>query len=113
MTDDSIKRLRDALAVGMWDAQRHGDLTAVLDEIDRLRSEAASWEQQAQDRTDDALKFAAERDALREDAERYRHLKETATVEQDDGTVGIMYWCGFEHYADLDASIDAARKGEE
>jgi hypothetical protein len=39
-------------------------------ELDRLRAEAASWEQQAQDRTDDALKFAAERDALKAEINR-------------------------------------------
>jgi hypothetical protein len=53
MTDDLIRRLRDALAVGMWDAQRHGDLTAVLDELDNLRAErdaieAATLERAAQ-----------------------------------------------------------------
>jgi hypothetical protein len=46
------------------------NIAAILAELDRLRAEAASWEQQAQDRTDDALKFAAERDALRDELNR-------------------------------------------
>ena len=38
---------------------------AVLAERDHWKAEAESWEKQASDRVDDALKFAAERDALK------------------------------------------------
>ena len=31
---DPIKRIREALAIGMWDVQRHRDLTALLDRLD-------------------------------------------------------------------------------
>lgn len=39
---------------------------AAIEERDALRAEAASWERQASDRTDDAVRFAQDRDALRE-----------------------------------------------
>ena len=52
---------------------------------------------------------ADEIERLRADAERYRYLRDKCSGEVDDyGTVGIKFRCDFEHYRDLDASIDAA-----
>jgi hypothetical protein len=45
-------------------------IDALLNEVEHWKSEAASWEKQASDRVDDALKFAAERDALIAEVER-------------------------------------------
>ena len=61
-------------------------------------------------------RLRAERDELRrqlaeaeQDARRYRYLRDQQAGEVDDyGTVGIKFRCDFEHYRDLDASIDAA-----
>ena len=48
-------------------------------------------------------------EALRADAERYRHLRAKHVVESpNDGELCIHYVCDFDHYNDPDASIDAA-----
>lgn len=56
---------------------------------------------------------AAELEALRADAERYRYLLEhhVSPHESDDGTLVLRFVCDFEHYNDVSASIDAARAG--
>ena len=36
---DPIERIREALAIGMWDVQRHRDLTALLDRLDAAERE--------------------------------------------------------------------------
>ena len=46
--------------------------------------------------------------AERKDAARYRWLLEHSVSENDDGEKCIYYWCDFEHYDDVSASIDAA-----
>lgn len=57
--DDTIDRMR-SLAIDHepdgWPTVRMRDITALLDDIE-------GWQRQASDRTDDALQFAAERDA--------------------------------------------------
>jgi predicted RNase H-like nuclease (RuvC/YqgF family) len=55
-------------------------------------------------------RLRAERDALKADAERYRWLKANAVREKNLGDKCIEYHCDFEHWNDLDASIDAARQ---
>ncbi len=69
-----------------------------------------------QEAADEIERLRAERDELRrqlaeaeQDARRYRYLRDQQAGEVDDyGTVGIKFRCDFEHYRDLDASIDAA-----
>ena len=53
----------------------------------------------------------AERDALREDAERYRWLKDKCVVNTTDfGDLGIKFDCDLEHWDNVDAAIDTARR---
>jgi hypothetical protein len=59
---------------------------------------------------DEVERLRAEVEALRKDAERYRWLLAHAVSENDDGEKCIYYWCDFEHYDDVSASIDAAMK---
>lgn len=74
--DDTIRRMQ-LLAIDHepdgWPAVQMRDITALLDDID-------GWQRQASDRTDDAVQFAAERDAalaiaakLRKSLEEIRH----------------------------------------
>jgi hypothetical protein len=72
------------------------DIDAVLNEVKRL--------------TELTSDLRAERDALKADAERYRWLKANAVREKNLGDKCIEYHCDFEHWNDLDASIDAARQ---
>lgn len=69
--------------------------------IAELEADRDSWAKQADDRVDDALRFAAERDALLEDAERYRWLRSIDSADE---------WNRVGHYAAdaLDKIIDAA-----
>ena len=58
---------------------------------------------------------AAEKiEALRDDAERYRHLKANHLREypDDNGTLCIEFWCDFDNWDDVDAAIDAARAAQ-
>lgn len=50
--------------------------------------------------------------ALVPDAERYRWLKDNRVSENDDGEKCIYFWCGFEHWDNVDAAIDAAIQEE-
>ncbi|MBK7822955.1 MAG: hypothetical protein IPJ61_18395 [Tessaracoccus sp.] len=80
MTDDDIAMLRDhanRLSV-LGSPFVAAAIAALLAEVGHWKSEAKSWEKQASDRTDDALRFAAERDVLarnaaywKEEARRY------------------------------------------
>lgn len=54
----------------------------------------------------------AECATLRADAERWRYVREACVQEDDDGTLSIIFVCDFENYNDVDASVDAARRGE-
>ena len=90
MTDDLIKRLRDEVAQHEPRCLLLSPETVImlLDEIERLRAENA---------------------ALTADARRYRWLRDFSSGETDDyGNVSIEFRCDFEHYANPDASIDAA-----
>jgi hypothetical protein len=62
-----------------------------------------------------AAEFAAENrrrdgevEALRKDAERYRWLLAHAVQENDSGEKFISHLCSFEHFDDVNGSIDAA-----
>lgn len=78
MNDDDIKRALELVNYFRDTAQRivmQGSspfamkvadlIDALLGEAEHWKAEAESWEKQASDRVDDALKFAAERDALK------------------------------------------------
>lgn len=65
------------------------------EEITRLRAEAASWEQQASDRIDDALQFAAERDAMREAAQQalvalVHHTEQTRPIQRTADAIAVL-----------------------
>ena len=44
----------------------------------------------------------------KQDAERYRWLKEYCTTESYDGDLGLKFRCDFENWNHIDAAIDAA-----
>ena len=67
-----IERLRDRLSVETL------ALVETLARAERAEANAANWEEQANDRVSDWDEVRAERDALRADAERYRHLRDIA-----------------------------------
>ena len=78
-------------------------------ERDALRESVANLESEIMGR--DANQPAI--DAMREDAERYRWLKDKCVVNTSDfGDLGIKFDCDFDHWNNVDAAIDAARKGE-
>jgi hypothetical protein len=67
---------------------REEEAHSLSEEIIRLRRQLAamtadrdSWERQASDRTDDAVRFIEERDALREHALMYRWIKDAKGLE--------------------------------
>ena len=45
---------------------------------------------------------------LERDAKRYRWLHDNCTFQGEDGQIHIEYTCCFDHYDDLDRSIDRA-----
>jgi hypothetical protein len=55
-------------------------------------------------------RLRAERDALQEDAERYRWLLLNAVHEKPLGDKYVEFHCDFETWNDISAAIDAARK---
>ena len=60
--------------------------------------------------TDKANAYIIANARLAEDAARYRWLKAHSVSENDTGQKCMVYWCDFDHYNDVDASIDAAMK---
>ena len=115
-------------------------IDALLDEVEHWKSEAASWEKQASDRVDDALKFAAERDALiakverlethiedagrnvlklvqerdalARDAARYRWLRQPNPLHREAHIAVLTHNGGWVASEEkADAAIDAAMKG--
>lgn len=102
-------------------------------EIERLRDESASWEEQASDRTDDAVRFIKERDALQSEidllrteyaasrgyADELRTERDTARAERDAAVaryrhvIEILrrdgYWAALMEDDEIDAQVDAAR----
>ena len=45
---------------------------------------------------------------IERDAKRYRWLHDNCTFQGEDGQIHIEYTCCFDHYDDLDRSIDRA-----
>ena len=76
-------------------------IAALLDKVEHWKAEAESWEKQASDRVDDALKFSAERDALARDAARYQFIKSNCEIV--NGETGFSY--------EDESELDAAMKG--
>ena len=97
---DIVERLREldkskhiGYRVG-WQRKAGADCNEAADEIERLRAEVAG---------------------LREDAERYRHMRNNSQFQSRNGP-GLYWYLPRYGRGDegeqLDAAIDAARKGE-
>jgi len=82
---------------------------SLANQVEALTADRDSWANQVSDRIDDALKFAAERDALKADAARYHWLK---AQDNDNFCFAIVKNPHFDCYAsgELDAAIDHAMK---
>ena len=85
-------------------------------EIERLRDESASWEEQASDRTDDAVRFIKERDVLLSEVEALRGALawtiENCTYQWDGDLYGGPCSCcasPIEVPPEYKPAIDAAR----
>lgn len=52
-------------------------------------------------------------EAAEKDAARYRWLKRERKTENYEGELAIEFECGFDHWNDIDAAIDAAMKDEQ
>ena len=86
-----------------------------LAEVESLKDDRDSWEQQASDRTDDVLRFVAERDAaraeveaLRADAERLDSGQIMIDTLDEFGKPKQVWHTGM----DLRKAIDAARAAQ-
>ena len=86
----------------------------LMEEVERLRAELADCRMQldASCNAEELRQVRAERDALREDAERYRWLRSPSTL----GRGMVHVWATGEgrynvwHLNELDERIDAARR---
>ena len=52
-------------------------------------------------------------EAAEKDAARYRWLKRERVESNYEGELSIEFECGFDHWNDIDAAIDAAMKDEQ
>ena len=52
-------------------------------------------------------------EAAEKDAARYRWLKRERVESNYEGELSIEFECGFDHWNDIDAAIDAAMKEQE
>lgn len=57
------------------------------------------------------LEMCEEIEQLRKDAARYQWLKRERVTSNYEGELGIEFECGFDHWNDIDAAIDAAMRG--
>jgi len=122
MSDDIIKRLREAIAEHPL-SPIHGyaeDIAALLDRLDKAEREndghrqaqASIFRALGKDANPDRATWAETITALAADARRYRWLTDNCGVEMEDGTLGIEFWSDPENWNDLDNAIDAARAAE-
>lgn len=116
--NDIVERLRGIDSYGVWDE--------AADELARLRAENEALRADAErhralskvieafgGNMADVIASLEEAESLRADAERYRWLLQHALYEVGShGDLMIDYSCDFEHWNDVSASIDAARKEE-
>lgn len=79
--------------------------------LEAAQAEAASWQQQASDRVDDAVEFGRQRDEARaaleeaqRDAARYRWLRDDPSANPSS----LLYWTDLPERDEVDARIDAA-----
>lgn len=109
MSDDIIKRLREAIAE--------------RDELRRQLAEARA-EREAMENVLPGHRYMDPPDGgdvpvleqlrrMAKDAARYRWLTDNCGVEMEDGTLGIEFWSDPENWNDLDNAIDAARAAEQ
>lgn len=100
---DDIERLRSEIK----SLQDEADVAAQTNR--ELQAEAKSWEQQSDMHATDAARYLAERDALLPDAERYRWLRQ---VDRCEAWENLLMLRPITRTEDVDAAIDAVRSAK-
>jgi len=85
---------------------------ALCDEIERLTACLKKANDQAEHFEREWYLRGDEIERLRKDAARYQWLKRERVESNYEGELSIEFECGFDHWNDIDAAIDAAMEAK-